>query len=230
MATDVTLTKIQKNRILILIQHNGFDPTDFLLTEVESDEYYATSSFEYTASQLRHRSTGYYFTFGSYSLFFSPGFQRKSETKQHNDSWETKEFQLGQWLKRIKAEVETPDLWAAIGEGRVLSDAASSSLENRPFTPGEQSTIKAALEELRQYLVINPVARDDHSKFVEQQLRYLDESSKRLGRKDWVNILFSTLISLALTLALPPERANGLLRLAGTLLHQLWDGMQRLVQ
>lgn len=38
-------------------------------------------------------------------------------------------FQLGQWLKRIKAEVEAPDLWAAIGEGRLLSDAASSVLE-----------------------------------------------------------------------------------------------------
>ena len=104
------------------------------------------------------------------------------------------------------------------------------ALENLPFTPGEQSTIKAALDELRQYLVINLVAENDHAKFVEQQFRYLEESSKRLGRKDWVNILFSTLISLALTLALPPERANGLLHLAGTLLHRLWDGMQGLIQ
>lgn len=71
---------------------------------------------------------------------------------------------------------------------------------------------------------------DDHAKFVEQQFRYLEESSKRLGSKDWVNILFSTLISLALNLALPPERANGLLHLAGTLLHRLWDGMQGLIQ
>jgi hypothetical protein len=70
----------------------------------------------------------------------------------------------------------------------------------------------------------------EQEKFIEDQFTYLMESSQRLGRKDWLNITFSTLVSLAVTLALPLERATGLLQLAESLLKSLWHGAQALLQ
>lgn len=230
MPTDATLTRTEKNLVLKHIQECRFDPADFRWIDIESKEHGGTGSIrQFSASRLIHSPTQYYFTFGGYDVEYSPGSRRKVESDRHYDNWQAKEHQLQQWLHRLKKEVEAPDLWAAVGNERALSGAVSSPLENRPFTDAEQSQIRAALDELKRYLVTTQSLQDEQLKSVEQQLRYLEESSRRLGRKDWVNILFSTLISLALTLALPPERANGLLQLAGNLLHRLWDGMQELI-
>jgi len=58
----------------------------------------------------------------------------------------------------------------------------------------------------------------------------LKESAERLGRKDWLNILLGGLFGLAVTLALEPEKARGLLGLAGTVFQSLWGMAQSLIQ
>jgi hypothetical protein len=55
-------------------------------------------------------------------------------------------------------------------------------------------------------------------------------SHTSVGRKDWLNILLGGLFGLAVTLALDPEKARGLLRLAGTVFQSLWGMAQGILQ
>ena len=61
------------------------------------------------------------------------------------------------------------------------------------------------------------------------QFRYLADALERVGRKDWLLMLYATLINTAVAAALPPEIIHGLLRLAGTLLQGLWAQAQNLI-
>jgi len=229
MATDATLTKLQKNAVLGLIQKFQFEPTEFQWELIESEEWGSTRRI-YMASQLVHNGTGYYITFGGIRMSYSPGASHKVESEKHEGMWSDKMVQLEQWLRRLRAEVDAPDLWASVGKEHELSDAASSHLENKPFTVPEQTEIAAKLEELKQYLLPGQQFQIAQTKFIDDQFRYLRESSERVGRKDWLLITYGTLVSLAVALALPPERTTGFLQLAGVLLQSLWHRAQGLLQ
>jgi hypothetical protein len=161
---------------------------------------------------------------------FSPGQHLKTEVQSHDHDWQVKGRHLKSWLQRIKQEHEAPDLWAEIGKERALSDAASSMVENQPFTVTEQQQITTALVEIKQYLLTIRDTQVREAEFIEGQFRYLNDSMKRLGRKDWLNILFSTLLSTAFNIALPPENVKGLMQLAAATMHWLVGGAQRLIQ
>lgn len=222
-ATDATLTKTEKNRILKLIVKYGPPPDDFEWSEKQQEEYSYMAYRPYKASVLTHRPTGYYCIFGGHNITTSPGITKKVEDYGHEDQWDKKENACGRWLVDVKLEVEAPDLWATIGQEKVLSTAASSkTLDNRPFTAAEQSLIAAKLDGIRAYLVEGQQFAATEAETVERELAYLRESSERLGRKDWLNNLLGGLVGLAIGLALDPEKARGLLRLAGTVFQSLW--------
>jgi hypothetical protein len=182
MPRDATLTRTQKNAVLGRIQEYGFDPVEFRWQDIETEELGPMGfSDHFTASQLIHDPTNYYFTFGGHNVIFSPGSSRKVDGERHNDNWEVKDHQLQKWLHRLKKEAEAPDLWAAVGNERALSDAVSSPLENRPFTSAEQSQIRESLHELKRYLVATESVQTERLNLVEGQFRYLEESSRRLG-------------------------------------------------
>src|SRR5579862_8368146 len=133
MATDATLTRTQKNAVLQVIQKVQLDPAEFSWTEIQTEEWTMQPN-QYRASKLIHHGTNYYITFGGLQMNWSPGANRKVESEAHDDLWPAKIIQLEKWLRRVKAEVDAPDLWVAVGKERELSDAASSHLENKPFT------------------------------------------------------------------------------------------------
>lgn len=130
----------------------------------------------------------------------------------------------------MKQEADAPDLWEAVAKERELSSAAASSIENSPFTPTERGTIQQSLDEMKAYVLAGNQFQVEQAKFVEYQFRYLSEALERVGRKDWLLILYATLVNTAVSVALPPENVHGLLRLAGTLLQGLWTQAQKLIQ
>ncbi len=231
MPVDATLTKIERNLVLQVIQQMGLDASEFEWRTIPNEDLAGFDVYAFTCSELVHRPTGFYFLFGGYRVRFSPGSTRKVDHEEHRDSWDIKGRQLALWLGRVKGEHEAPDLWAAVERERELGDAAASSIENSRFTADELPKIQQSLGELKAYLIAGIQLQAEQAAFVEHQFRYLEESSRRFGRKDWLMLLYGTLVSMAVAVALPADSASGLLRLAGTLLHGLWDGIiQRLVQ
>ncbi len=231
MPTDATLTKGEKNLIFEMIQRRGFDPADFDWREMKSEEWSGLFIDHFTVSQLIHSATGYYFTFGGHTVTACPGKLRKIESEVHKDDWTIKSGAFDSWLTRLKAEVEAPDLWVTIGQEKVLMAAASApNLNNSPFNHNEQALVTARLDEIKRYLLDGQQFDTEQAELIDRVFDYLRESSIRMGRKDWLNILLGGLMGLAFSLVLDPEKARGLLALAGTAFQSLWGVAQAYLQ
>jgi len=86
MAIDATLTRVDKNRIFLLVEKSGIDPTEFRWDVEESQEAGAGyGSVSYQSSRLTHIPTGFYFKFGGMLVICSPGETRKVEAKIHGN-------------------------------------------------------------------------------------------------------------------------------------------------
>jgi hypothetical protein len=218
--TDVTLTRTQKNTIFKLLTEAHFDPADFEWTEHPLNEDTSMGIVQSRASTLFHRPTQYYFTFGRIYSRFVPGTKNKVEAKARTNDAPADCFRL--WLRRLRQEVDAPDLWATIGQEKALSTAAASAdLDNRPFTAAEQALIIARLNETKRHLLDGQQFTAEQAELVAQRFEYLKESSTRMGRKDWFNVLYGGLITVIVGVALAPDAARSLLRLAATAFQSL---------
>ena len=52
---------------------------------------------------------------------------------------------------------------------------------------------------------------------LDRQMKYLTEASARLGRKDWLNILFNVLVSFAIAGVFAPDRVNAMINYGAAL-------------
>lgn len=121
----------------------------------------------------------------------------------------------------MRREAESPDLWGSISkEAQILESAASSDTSNASFTAEEKTYVVQGINEIKQYLL---TAHKLDPELVESRLNYLVESSERVGRKDWINLLISVLIGIVINAALPPEATRELFRFVGTVLRQIID-------
>ncbi len=102
-----------------------------------------------------------------------------------------------------------------------MTDDAS----NQPFSLTEREHISRSLGEIKAYLVATHSLSTARLAFVEERLRYLEDSAGRMGRKDWVNLVYGTLINIAVGAALASDAAKELLRLAGSALAWLLGGL-----
>ncbi len=219
---DVRLRTTQRNEILHIIRFLGLDPLEFEWTDEKQDEYVDDETVHFMVSVLTHRPTGYFCRFGGFRVHFSPGHEVREQT-EHRNSWpDTVEAARG-WLNELQKEVDAPDLWASIGQEKALSTAASSSTtDNRPFTASEQGLIATKLDEIKGYLLAGQQFSAAQAEYVEREFADLKESSTRIGRKDWLRVLMGVLVGQAINLALDPQKAKGLLQLAGSAFQWVW--------
>ena len=224
MAVDATLTMAERNGVFRWLNERKINPGDFDWTNIEQPEQTRRGHDEFfKVSVLTHRRTGFFFIFGGIYVIFTPSNDRKPAVQEHLSDWKVRHEYFHIWLNRLEYEFDIPDLWATIGQERSLQLAATSTtLDNRPFSAAERSLVVTKLDEIKGYLLQGQQFAADHAETIEQEFAYLRESSERLGRKDWLNNLLGGLVGLAIGLALDPEKAGGLLRLAGAVFQSLW--------
>jgi hypothetical protein len=210
----------QKNLILQTIIDNSLNPSEFAWLEEESD--YTNKSL---VSTLKHISSEYFFTFDIYRsghwATLSPG-ETKPIEEYNCGSWIYLWEYFETWLKSLKREIESPDLWSAIAQESELINATNSESDNFPFNKEEKKYILSGINEIRQYLL--EVHKMD-AELIEPRLKYLEEASERLGRKDWKNVLLSVIIGIILNATVTPESSRDILRFAGTVLHQILQNL-----
>ncbi len=126
----------------------------------------------------------------------------------------------------LKDELETPDLWEELEKEKELTDATNvSDVLNTSFLPDELIRIRISLEGIYQHIVQTQELNDEQNQYLKQRLDYLIDSSNRLGKKDWLNLLVWVLVSIILYLVLPPYAAGELIRVAGHLLGWLTQNL-----
>jgi hypothetical protein len=211
MAIDATLTKLQKNAVLSWVLDEKCDPTEFEWKEIQGQEHTQFSHNTYRASELIHFPTGFYVRFGAVYLTICPGPKSKVEEINLYQDWNARERTVRDWLERVKAEHEAPDLWAMAFQDRAflrLSSVFESA--NTNFTSEEQQYIAARLDAIRDFVIGSGGLESGQQRLIEAQIQYAKEATKRLGRVDWKGVLINTLFAIAVNAVFTPDRTRQL--------------------
>jgi hypothetical protein len=188
MASDTRLLGSQKREVLLVLQGAGIDPAEFRW-ETQTDNYHV-QGWPVTSeiSVLIHSGSGYYFKFGAVRDVWSPGGGQRIDTREHGRLFHFQLESFNEWLRHLTRELNTPDPWSVVYQHKALAEAAASAqLENDLFTPEEQRYIGPQLEQLKQLVLASQEFQVEQKDFIEQRFRYLEQSSVRMGRKDWLN-------------------------------------------
>ena len=208
------LLKSQTNEVYLALVEAGWDASQFEWSEVKSPNY----KDKYSA-KLTHKGSGYYFIFDIHDTFkfkFSPG----NQTLEYNWSglgatWNYLMTYVISWLNYLSREVNAPDLWSELPSDSKLIESTSEETDNTKFNTEEKKAIKKGLEEIKQYLL---TAHKLDPELIEGQLKYLVDSSERLGRKDWKNALIAVIFSIIIQGGIAGHSAQEIFQFVWTVL------------
>lgn len=224
------LLKSQRNDIFNSIRICGLNHKDFDWSEGDFTD--ADGQFDV----LTYKDSDYYFQFKiydkSFSWSYSPGTSLLDVSgggtiiEDWNDMHEAAEI----WMESIKKDINEPDLWANLPEtSDSLWQSTVSEYENSRFTNDEHTIIVQGVQKIREFVIEFGIANNE-IKLLDNKLDYLVESSKKLGRKDWILVAWGTLLSVITSLALDSNSAKTIFEIAGKAFNDLYQGMLLLPQ
>src|SRR5262249_4087426 len=113
---------------------------------------------------------------------------------------------VGEWSGLAEKEVNTADPWKALPGIASKSDIiVATSVTNTEFSHRETERLAKGLEEIRKLLLKTVKNQKEQSDLVNSEIQKLLAASEKMGRRDWVNQAIGALITLSITIALPPE-------------------------
>jgi hypothetical protein len=225
---DWTLTRNMKNELFGVVLEHGFQPTEF---NWSAKEDYTEVVRPFRCSILEHVSSKFFIRFEPDQTVLSPGADHHTAIAsmglKHGREL-VREF-LGQWLRLLRTELDAPDFWEQAKSLQEMIRAASSTkIPNDPFTPEELKVVAARLVDLEKFVKKGRRLKAHEIRQLTEQMAYLAETSERLGRKDWLNLLFSVIVSIAVSGIFAPERAHELWTYALALIHPLFQQLGQL--
>lgn len=176
--------------------------------------------------KLVHKLTEEYFDFGSpltydggiVVRFSKPGSRMLSTSPVILFPHAIEQFsawcsQLQDYVRRIAATSNLPDLFISASDKNspMQTLTLEPSLENSPFSTSERGLILQNLEMLATHIKQDREMSAEQFQILDRQMKYLTEASARLGRKDWLNILFNVLVSFAIAGLFAPDRVNAMI-------------------
>jgi hypothetical protein len=212
---DYLLLRTQKNELLECVKEAGLNHKNFEwgedITEVGS-EYKPVGT--YPVSIVRYLHTDFYFKFDRdpFDKFFCISHPRTRELTETSSSyaykWEGALIRFKEWLSRLK-EQEVPDLWEQLKEyAPDETFIGTAEISNAPFSYSEAENIIGSLDKLQTQIEENFNLRGQQLAFVKRQIDYLKDAAKRQGRKDWMHTSIGVIVTIAMDLALSPEKTK----------------------
>lgn len=128
------------------------------------------------------------------------------------DGWDNVLQQVVFWAGEVKYVTETPDLWAELQKSRtVLAMAAEDEISNSLFAVEEQAEIAARIEEIKQQTRENPELTAAQISGIDNKLDELVDASKRVGRKDWLVMLYGAAFGMIVNDMVPAHVVQGII-------------------
>jgi hypothetical protein len=231
LVSEKPFTREQRNQIHDIVSSAGLPHSDFKFRERTETYSVAFHGREIREVVIFHDPSGYFYCFAHSATYdsleecalFSPG----PSSRRHAEdvySWDGHLSAVKMWLKCLKKELETPDLWEqahAVASGQGIQDRTDA--DNTPFSDADKAQIKIGLDSLREEIGRRFDATSSTLEDVNEQLDELNEAVCRLGRKDWKHNLRSVLLNIAMTLALEPSQIKELFTAA-------WDAIGSVLQ
>ncbi len=204
------LLQTQRNEVLKLVQAAGFSPAAFEW-QVRPSTYLTKSDVDC----LVHRGTGFNCIFDNVVVLSGqPGFGvRYSPGREHpaagvnTKSWMGAMSTVQGWLRYLRREITSPDLWTDALSGGETLNLADTDESNTPFSADEVRAIEARIVVVNEFFAGLGLPAPAYEA-ITQKLDYLIEASKRTGRIDWKNITMSTVMGISFTAALNTEQAR----------------------
>jgi hypothetical protein len=190
------LQKWQNNEIFKAIESVSLNPNEF---EFKNSD---------TEALLKHKWSDSYFVIGGNAGHYvgrhvvGDAFDRPYEEY----SWQSLMWRFSRWVKEVKDDLDTPDLWAELQlDARLLGGVSGQANENTPFTSEEQKDIEQRLREVEAHVRRTYSLSEPEMEALHRKIDYLIDAAGRFGRFDWATIFVGAIVCYILEVGLPVE-------------------------
>jgi hypothetical protein len=202
----LTLTKALRNKVTERAGALGLEARSFQWSEVPS-----AGDRHCLVSLLTHRPSGGFFRFDRHA---QRGYLDASTDKPFWCEWSPGRTQMTEsgstynpehsvsvamdWLHILKADLETPDLWAELSTSGTILDPGDQPRKGGGgrFTAVERRLATERVEEMRCYLLETAAKSDENRETINRKLDYLIAATERLERFDWRQVAAAVVIQL----------------------------------
>lgn len=116
--------------------------------------------------------------------------------------FEVRVMQIFSDFERSRAEFKITRLLPRRG---ILAGLAQDDFYNAPFESDEITRIVASLDEVKNAARQHPAVSLEQAEFINRKLGEMAAASRRMGRKDWVNLAIGTLVNAIVAGSLGPD-------------------------
>lgn len=210
------------NNLLALLLREDFTAKGF---EVDQD-LTATGLIVELPLRITHKPSAFYFNISSlgasYRVSCLPG-SKPQVVHVNVSNWTEVLTRCKAWIARVIREVEQPDPWSLLNQGKVLTDelpGAGQGLEK--LDPLQLKSVEAFVQSIKDYITreVNPT--EDQLRTIDQKLNYLIESAKRQSKQDWAHTAIGVVVTIAIGLAMAPDQANNLFQMTSGFIKTLF--------
>jgi hypothetical protein len=122
------------------------------------------------------------------------------------DSWDELLGIITKWAREIVDFEQIPDLWVVAKTNRaLLARIQAAHPVNDLFSANERAEIANRVGQIKQQARKNPELTAEQVSGIEQKLDDLKEASERVGRKDWLTMLYGAAFGLIVNDTVPPH-------------------------
>jgi hypothetical protein len=190
------LRKVRRNQILKAIVSASLNPSEF---EFKNSD---------TEALLKHRWSKSYFVISGNAGHYvgryvvGDGIDWPYEVY----SWEAVMSRFSPWVKEVRDDLDTPDLWAELQrDAQLLGSVSGEANENTPFTSEEQKDLEQRLREVEAHVRETYSLTESDFNLLQKKIEYLVGAAGRLGRFDWLNTCAGVIFGYILAVGLPAE-------------------------
>jgi hypothetical protein len=220
------LRKKQWDLLFRVVEHAGFAPLTEVVRQDVSGDLLGYDGNSIPA--LVHKPTKFYFAIaelppqrnpysggnGPFGVAYQPGEQTPTDAEQYL-SWDEVVRACMSWLSRVR-EDSGPDLWELAAQERtLLAPVGGAGLENTPFTSAERSRIEETLDTVLKEVKKTQELSREQTQLLTAMIADVKESANRFSRKDWMLLLYGSIINVVTQAAFAPDQTRNLLRMIG---------------
>jgi len=190
-----------------ILEENQLSPSDFEIvpsTAQRSNE---------KGDAVRLKDTNYYFAIyltetpdyipKKFFVEYSPG-EEKIRELQFCTNWKDVCYTFVQYLSFLQREITTSDPWQYADRfSRTLKSLPQTADPNTPVGEVERKAVWNALGTIQATLLEYVRGSEEKSAFVEQHFNALHDAATKFGRKDYLMLLYTTIIGVATAMGVP---------------------------
>lgn len=227
------MRKIYRNELhRIIKQELGYDPALFVLQDISGDEgpairicvrdtplCFIIRNSKTSWDMFQSSTTRYRPDWAATSWYPPNGHLNFDQLKEQFVVW------MRQHPKKYFDDQESSDSWRDWDLNRTVLDVLdTSSIDNSPFNMEQTAAIEHTLSAFRIEAIEKLGLQDVDIQKLNEQIDYLIEASSRIGRKDWLMIAASSIITIVVTLSLDTTKGRTLFELFRAALSALGFG------